>query len=129
MHRITTDSLEVRRRVVPAGQYKPRNDAIDLFISNTQLHAQKPSNPASLFRNASKMLNGQKMRRTYGKIQVIGKNQIRIGFDFNETEVLACLNKRRKSMLRFYIPTAGVPVYMAQDALEKIRSLERKYLT
>lgn len=128
MHGITTDSLEVRRRVVPAGQYKPRNDAIDLFISNTQLHAQKPSNPASLFRNASKMLNGQKMRRTYGKVQVIGKNQIRVRFDFDETEVLAFLEKRGKGMLRFYMPTTGMPVYMAQDALEKVRSLERKYL-
>ena len=92
-------------------------------------HAQQSPNTKSLTRNLEKMLNGSNPKRTFGKVKIIGKNQFQISFEFDENEVLELLKKRNKCMLRFYMPThGGVPVYMAQDALEKIRSLKRKHL-
>lgn len=51
---------------------------------------------------------------------------VEVGFGFEEEELLQILQKQGKSMLRVYMPADGLPVYMAQDALEKLESLKKK---
>ncbi len=117
-----------RQKVVPAGGYIPSRDTIDIILTDMNLHAQKPSKPASLVRNYAKQLNGGKPRRTYSSIQSVADSTYQMDLGFDEQEVLDLLAKQGKRMLRIYVPTNGLPVHMAEDALEKIESLKRKHL-
>ena len=122
------DRLIWKKREVPAGGYIPSEDTIDIVLTDMALHAQKPSKPASLIRNYAKQLNGGKSRRTYSSIQSVADNTYEMDLGLNEQEVLDLLAKHSKRMLRIYVPTTGLPVHMAEDALEKIESLKRQHL-
>lgn len=115
-------------RIVPAGQYRPRKNCVDIFIKDMAFHAQKHSNPKSLVRNYTQHLNGGRPKRTYGSVRALDNGQIEMTMNFDEQEVLDLLAKTGKSKLRIYMPTNGLQAYMAQDALEKIESLKRKHL-
>jgi hypothetical protein len=116
------------KRIVPAGGYLPSEDTIDIILTNAALHAQKPSKPKSLVRNYTKNLKGGKPRRTFGSIKPVAEGTFEMDLNFDEQEVLDLLAKQGKRMLRIYMPTNNLPVYMAEDALEKIESLKRKHL-
>ena len=117
-----------QQRVVPAGGYLVSDDTIDIILTDMNLHAQKPSNPTSLVRNMAKQLRGGRLRRTYGHIRPVADNTYEMGINFDEDEVIELLTKNKKRMLRVYVPTTGLPVHMAEDALEKIESLKRQHL-
>jgi hypothetical protein len=125
---MSSTTLLWRKRIVPAGGYLPSEDAIDIILTDAALHAQKPSKPKSLIRNYAKHLKGGKPRRTYGGIKSVADNTFEMSIDFDEQEVLDLLAKNGKGMLRVYVPTQGLSVGIAQDALEKIESLKRKHL-
>ena len=123
-----SNGLIWKKREVPAGGYITSEDTIDIILTDMALHAQKPSKPASLVRNYAKQLNGGIPRRTYRSIQNVADSTYQMDLGFNEQEVLDLLAKHDKRMLRIYVPTNGLPVHMAEDALEKIESLKRKHL-
>jgi len=120
--------LITKRRVVPAGSYIPSEDSIDIILTDINLHAQKPSKPSSLVRNMAKQLKSGKPRRSYSHIRPVADNTYEVGINFNEQEVIELLAKNKKRMLRVYVPTTGLPVHMAEDALEKLESLKRQHL-
>jgi hypothetical protein len=117
-----------RKRIVPAGGYLPSEDTIDIILTDAALHAQKPTKPKSLVRNYAKHLKGGKSRRTFGGIKSVADNTFEMSINFDEQEVLDLLAQHGKRMLRIYMPTNYLPVYLAPDALEKIESLKRKHL-
>ena len=119
--------VEVHQRIVPAGGYVSRNDAIDIFITDFGFHTQKPSKPASLTRNYAKYLKGGKAQRTYGGVRLVDDHTVQVDINvFDEQEILDLLAKQGKSMLRIYLPTGGLPAGMALDMIEKIQSLKKK---
>ena len=125
---MSTTTLLWKQRIVPAGGYLPSEDTIDIILTDAALHAQKPSKPASLVRNYAKHLKGGKLRRTYSNIKPVADSTFEMDLNFDEQEVLDLLAKHGKRMLRIYMPTDQLSVYLAQDALEKIESLKRKHL-
>ena len=125
---MSSATLLWQKRVVPAGGYLPSEDTVDIILTDLSLHAQKPSKPTSLVRNYAKHLKGGKPRRTYGGIRAVADSTYEMDINFNEQEVVDLLAKHGKRMLRIYLPTTGLPVNMAEDALEKIESLKRKHL-
>ena len=120
--------LIMKRRVVPTGSYIPIEDSIDIILTDISLHAQKPSKPTSLVRNMAKQLKGGKPRRSYSHIKPVADNTYEVGINFKEDEIIELLAKNKKRMLRVYVPTTGLPVHMAEDALEKLESLKRQHL-
>ncbi len=123
-----TNKLVWQKRVVPAGEYIANDDTIDIILTDINLHAQTPSKPNSLVRNMAKQIKSGKPRRSYGHIRPVADNTYEVGINFNEDEVLDLLAKNQKRMLRVYVPTTGLLVHMAKDALEKIESLKRQHL-
>ncbi len=125
---MSTTTLLWKQRIVPAGGYLPSEDTVDIILTDAALHAQKPSKPSSLVRNYAKHLIGGKLRRTYGSIKPVADSTFEMDLNFDEQEVLDLLSKHGKRMLRIYMPTDQLSVYLAPDALEKIESLKRKHL-
>jgi hypothetical protein len=125
---MSTATLLWKQRIVPAGGYLPSEDTVDIILTDAALHAQKPSKPNSLVRNYAKHLKGGKARRTYGSIKPVTDSTFEMDLNFDEQEVLDLLAKHGKRMLRIYMPTDQLSVYLAPDALEKIESLKRKHL-
>lgn len=121
--------LIVKSRAVEAGGYKAQDDALDIFITDLEFHAQKPNNPKSLVENYAKHLRGGKPKRTFGGVRVLENGRIEVSLDFDEAQVLDILAKSDKSKLRIYMPTQKLPTKMSEDALEKIESLKRKHLS
>lgn len=120
--------LEVRQRLVPAGNYEAHVDALDFFIVDMQLHAQKANNPASLVRNIAKSAKSHSLKRTHTSIRKVENGKFYVDFNFDTEEVSDLLKKSKKRILRIYVPTTGLPVHLAQDALERLRSLEKQHL-
>ncbi len=115
-------------KIIPPGGYQPREDAIDIFISDLAFHAQKPAKPASLARNYAKYLKGGQAKRTHGSVRMIDDHTMQVNFNFDEQEVWDLLRQQNKSILRVYLPTTGLPANMAPDALEKLQSLQKKHI-
>ena len=123
-----SNGLIWKKRIVPAGCYIPSENTIDIILTDINLHAQKPSKPTSLVRNMAKQLKGGKTRRSYSHIKPVANNTYEVGINFKEDEIIKLLAKNKKRMLRVYVPTTGLPVHMAEDALEKLESLKRQHL-
>lgn len=114
-------------RVVKPGEYNSREDALDVFVTDFQFHAQKPNNPRSMVRNFARSVKKGEVSRTFSSdIKVRDDGAIEIGFGFNEDELLTYLRKVGKTILRVYMPTKNLPVGMAQDLQEKLRSIDKK---
>ncbi len=121
--------LITQTKIIPPGQYEPREDSLDIFLTDLAVHAQKSNNPSSLVRSYTKKTKGNKSRRAHSRsIRIKSDGVIEAGFGFDEKELLQILQKQNKSMLRVYMPAEGLPVYMAQDALEKVRSINKKLI-
>ncbi len=123
-----TGRLLWQQRNIPAGGYIASDDTIDIILTDINLHAQTPSKPTSLVRNMAKQLKGGKPRRSYSQIKPVADNTYEVGINFKEDEIIELLAKNKKRMLRVYVPTTGLPVHMAEDALEKLESLKRQHL-
>lgn len=116
-------------RTVPAGKYTPREDAVDIFLTDMQIHAQKATNPASLTRQLTKKGAMGKPGRAFNKaIRVREDGNIDVAFDFDPDQLHQYLVKNGKTMIRFYMPASGLPVVLAEDAKEKIRSIQKKLI-
>lgn len=120
--------LEIRQRLVPAGDYETHVDALDFFIVDMKLHAQKANHPASLVRNIAKSAKSHSLKRTHTSIRKVENGKFYVDFNFDAEEVSDLLKKSKKRILRIYVPTTDLPVHLAQDALERLRSLEKQHL-
>ena len=119
--------LLTQTKIIPPGQYESREDSLDIFLTDLAIHTQKSNNPNSLVRSYTKKTKGNNPARAHSRsVQVKGDGVVEVGFGFEEEELLQILQKQGKSMLRVYMPADGLPVYMAQDALEKLESLKKK---
>lgn len=123
----STFKVITRTRVLEPGEYKRRDDALDIFIKDVRVHAQKATNPKSLLRSQLKQRKSGKLQRTFssGKIRDLGGGRIEAGFGFSNQEIIDICQKQRKTMVRVFMPVDGVPVYLAQDAIEKIQSVQK----
>lgn len=119
----------VETRTLAPGEYKPREDAVDIFLTDMQLHAQKATNPASLTRQLTKKRPANEPARAFNKaIHVREDGNIDVTFDFDPDQLYRHLAKNGKSMIRFYMPASGLPVVLAEDAKEKLRSIQKKLI-
>lgn len=116
-------------RTVKPGEYKSREDAVDIFLTDMQVHAQKATNPASLTRQLTKKNAANMPARAFNKaIRVREDGNIDVAFDFDPEQLYQYLAKNGKSMIRFYMPAGGLPVVLAEDAKEKLRSIQKKLI-
>lgn len=119
--------FNVFERIVKPGEYKPREDAVDIFLTDIQFHAQKPNHPRTFTRNIASSLKKDELDRSFSSgFKVRDSGQIEVSFGFDEDELLTLLQKRGKKILRIYIPRAGMTMDLAQDAVEKLKSIEKK---
>lgn len=121
-------TLRLVARSLKAGEYKKEEDTLDIFIGNFALHSQTANNPKSLLQNRYREFNGAKPKRTYfnGGIEAKDNGEIEIGFWLYPDEVQDILKKTNKKKLRIFFPAEGAPVTLAPDAIEKIKSLQKK---
>lgn len=108
--------------------YKPRDDALDIFIGDFTLHSQTANSPKSLLHNHYKEYRGGKRRRTFVNGGVVAKDDgsIEMGFDIDPKEVDDILKRMDKKRLRIMIPEAGVPIFLGRDAIEKAKALQKQ---
>ena len=114
------------QRIVKPDGYAPREDALDIFLTDMKVHGQVANNPHSLIRNFARALKKDEPDRSFSKSIKVIEGKIEVGFDFDMAELLTCFRKSGKTTLRIYMPTAGLPMLAAKDALEKLKSINEK---
>lgn len=130
VEKTTNPSLRVATRIVEAGKYKKEKDTLDIFIGDFALHSQVANNPKSLLQNRYKEQNGAKPKRTFINGGVIAKEngEIELSIELDPEEVQDILKKTNKSKLRIFMLAEGVPIFLGADAIEKMKSLQKKKL-
>ena len=128
LKKASKQTLRVVARSLKAGEYKKEEDTLDIFIGNFALHSQTANNPKSLLQNRYRELKGAKPKRTYfnGGIEAKDNGEIEIGFWLYTDEVQDILKKTNNKKLRIFFTAEGVHVTLAPDAIEKIKSLQKK---
>lgn len=102
----------------------------DIILTDLQLHAVKPTNPPSLWRQVLRSLrNGLKPGRAYGKVVKTDNGEFRFEIpmtkDLQEQMDVA---KRLGKEVRFFMPKGGIPVYPGPDTIQRINADRKKMI-
>lgn len=105
-------------------------DCLDIILTDIQGHVQKVRKPNSFGRQYAKALHGSKQRRVYtNKAEFDDKNMtMTITINLGEKELLEQLKMQGKKYIRLFFLKDGIPVFLGQDAIEKLEADSKKYL-
>lgn len=113
------------------GKYKPAKDTLDFVITDFKFHSQIANNPKSLPQNILSTYSGARPKRTFINGGLVAKEngEVEMGFGLDQDEVSHLLKKANKKRLRIILPEDGVSIFLGPDAIEKMKSLEKKKKT
>lgn len=109
--------------------FKPDpKDCLDIILTDIQLHTQKIRKPHSLGRQCAKTINGSKNRRAYSNnIKIDEKSQtVTLSMSLGMEHLHDLARKQGKKYIRFFTREHGLPIFLGQDTVEKLESIDKR---
>jgi len=118
--------------VAPNVKIEETEKEVHITITDLQLHASEPRKPHGFARGIKKAIETGKPGRAYAKNAAKAVDRNKGTFEIAiPSEGLAEVIEQAKAkgkIVRFFIPRAGIPIFLGKDAIEKMESLKRKGL-
>lgn len=99
--------------------------SVDLFLTNINLNSNPPLNVSPIKRHIEKSIRAKKPGLAHGGIiKEIKGDTFRIEIPFDNTE-----HTEDGRKINIFIPKDGLPIYLGQDAIEKMMAMAKKKQT
>ncbi len=111
-------------------EQKPAKEVIEILVTNGHFHVVEPRKPTNWYRAAIKTANGGKKNRLYVKtsgFKTDDEGDVQIEFQLPpEIKKIYEEAKKNGQEIKFILPPGGIPVFLGDDAIEKIEADKRK---
>lgn len=113
-------------------QIQETETAINIIITDLQMHTTQSRRPDTFARHVQKVLAGGKPKRVYvsakDNVKVTDGEKTTVEFHVPLTGMEDVIKKAKESgkTVRIWMPRSGIPIFLGTDAKEKIEALKRK---
>lgn len=113
------------------GEDNEKNKYYDVYITDFKIHSTVPRKPTPWYRAIFKSRRNQKPGRFYAEGFSVKNNNFQIDlFTMLESDPnfqkYAEIAKKTGKEIRLVFPKKGVPVFLAKDAIEKVKAIRKK---